>query len=454
MWTVYTLREDCGQCRQAPGLGQREEVLTAPAEPDMCHLLAGFALSGTPAYNAAIMAGQLIKRGDRKWLVRIYMGRDPQTGKRQYFSRTVNGNKKDAERYLSAALRDRDLGIFAEPSKVALTELFDDLLRDYRTNHKSAWWAEICVEKHLRPFYGNVRAAQLTSNLINRYIEEKHTAGLAHATINRHLALLRRSLTLGSRATPPKVLNALFIPKLTENKPRSGFFEHDEFVAMRQELPGYLRPVLTFGYYTGCRKGEILALKLVQVDLGERLVRLNPGETKNDEARTVPLDGELYETLAFQRQLRDERYPSCPWVFFRDGECISKDFREAWEQAAKAAATRDENPVRSLWNFENERPAKLFHDLRRTGIRNLVRAGVSERVAMLISGHKSRSVFDRYNIVSERDIRDAGRKLTEYLLRKDADDSAHQNQSSHTIRTLKTKHQAKQRDGNPRKLLN
>ena len=406
------------------------------------------------AYNATIMAGQVIRRGDRKWLVRIYLGTDSLTGKRKYFSRMVHGNKKDADRYLSAALRDRDLGVFAQPSKIAMGELFDDLLRDYRTNNKSASWAEMTVEKHLRPAFGNVRAAKLTSDLINHYIEEKLKTGLAHATVNRSLSLLRRSLTLGRRATPPKVLNTLFIPKLTENKPRSGFFEHDEFVAMRQELPYCLRPVLTFGYYTGCRKGEILALKWTQVDLAERLVRLNPGETKNDEARLVPLDGELYETLAFQRQLRDERYPDCPWVFFRDGERIKNDFRDAWEKAARTAAMREENPVRSLWDFENDQPARLFHDLRRTGVRNLDRAGVPERVAMLISGHKSRSVFDRYNITDERDIRDAGRKLTEYLRRKDTDESAHRNQSSHTIRTPSNNSRSKEVRNKSRKLLN
>ena len=136
-----------------------------------------------------------------------------------------------------------------------------------------------------------------------------------------------------------------------------------------------------------------------------RVVRLNPGETKNEEGRVIPLAGELYQMLGFQKQIRDERWPQCPWVFFRYGKRI-KDFRGAWEEASKRAG---------LWNAERNKPKYLFHDLRRTGARNLVRAGVPERVAMTIGGWKTRSVFDRYNIVSEKDLHDAAAKLDRHL---------------------------------------
>ena len=166
--------------------------------------------------------------------------------------------------------------------------------------------------------------------------------------------------------------------------------------------------MITFAYYTGVRRGELLVICWTQVDFGERIVRLEPGETKNDEPRHVPLYGELYDMLLLEKERRDAYYPDSPWVFSRDGDRI-RDFRGAWDEACKRAG---------LWDpslGKNGRPWRLFHDLRRTGVRNLIRAGVPERIAMEISGHKTRAMFDRYNIVTPRDIREAGHRMELYL---------------------------------------
>jgi integrase len=160
-----------------------------------------------------------------------------------------------------------------------------------------------------------------------------------------------------------------------------------------------LKAVATFGYRFGWRHGEILGLTWDRVDLKNGIVRLEAGETKNDDARTVYLDEELKGML---KEAFKNRRLNVPYVFLRDGEPI-RGFRKAWISACKEAKLI----------------GKIFHDLRRTAVRNMVRAGVPERVAMMISGHKTRSVFDRYNIVSDDDLKLATMKQSAYLKKQE-----------------------------------
>ena len=311
-------------------------------------------------------------------------------------------------------LKQRQAEIYAgthldnQARRLRIASLLDSLEVDYKVNGKDYEWVERVFRKHVRPYFGEMRAVSFKRDNAVRYMEKRMGEKAKNSTINRELSLLHRAFTLGHEsgvlATVP-----LFPKKLKENNVRKGFFEHDHFVAVRAALPDDIKPVITFAYWTGCRKGEILALQWSQVDLTERFVRLEPGETKNDEARSIPLSDELYEMLKLQRAARDAEWPQCPWAFSRHGKRV-KDFRGAWEKACTAAGLVNESGS----------PARLFHDLRRTGVRNLVRAGVPERIAMAISGHKTRSVFDRYNIVSERDLRDAAHRLSGYIQERES----------------------------------
>jgi integrase len=389
------------------------------------------------------MPGQIINRGKNVWLVRVFLGRDPQTGKRQYSNETVHGNKKDAEGVLTNKLRDRDTGVLAMGGeKRTVGALLDDLVRDYRINGKDVAWAEMVVERHLRPGFGNIRISKLTTATVQEFIQARQTKGAANATINRSLALLKRAYNLGRECTPPKVTRVPYIPMLKEDNTRKGFLEYEDYLRLREALPAEIRPVLTFAFYTGCRKAEILSLEWGQVDLLERVVRLEPGTTKNEEARVIPLAPELYETLAMQRAARDRECPACPWVFHRDGEKI-RSFRKSWDVACMKAG---------LWIGDDKtgEHTRVFHDLRRSGVRNLIRAGVPERVAMAISGHKTRSVFDRYNIVSERDLKSAAERLGKYIAEKKVDSEilAHNRHTNEQNATKKTV------EGNSSKLLN
>jgi len=182
------------------------------------------------------------------------------------------------------------------------------------------------------------------------------------------------------------------------NNVRKGFLEHTAYTRLRDELPEYLRALFVVAYHTGARRGELTRIQWPQVDFTANRITLNPGETKNDEPRTLPIYGEMREWLLMAKEARDLNFPACPWVFHENGRRI-QTFRRAWASACERAKL----------------PGLLFHDLRRSAVRNMVRAGIPEKVAMAISGHKSQSVFQRYNIVFERDLTDAAARMERYI---------------------------------------
>jgi len=374
------------------------------------------------------MPGQILKRGERKWLVRVFYGRDAE-GRKIYRSKLIHGTKRDAEAYLAEALRMRDLaGTAVASRRTLMSELFDDLMADYAAKGQDLRALEYRLRVHLRPAFGHLRAGQVTTALIRRYIAQRQQAGAAPATINRELALLKRAFRLGAAHTPPRVTSVPHIPMLREENARQGFLEAHEYRALVAEMPPTFRAIVAFGYYTGCRRGEILALRWDQVDLAAGIVRLEARMTKTGEPRTVPLPDELRQLLAFERAKADEYWPACRWVFTEDGEnpVRGERLRTVWEAACRRAG---------LWQGGwRGRPTKVFHDLRRTAVRNMIRAGVPERIAMSISGHKTRAIFDRYNIVSEADLRQAAARLERYLA-EEAGDS--ERRERHTIDTPK-----------------
>lgn len=241
----------------------------------------------------------------------------------------------------------------------------------------------------------------ITSPKIEDYIESRLEEGAANATINRELSALKRMLNIGARPTPPKVDRVPYIPMLKENNTRKGFFEHAEFVALSDNLPEYLKGFVTFGYKTGWRFSEITGLTWNQVDLDNGIVRLEVGDTKNDSARTVYLDDELQEVFQKQWERRKSGKKILPYVFpNKTGTGKIRQLKNGvWQTACKKVGIGN----------------KLFHDFRRTAVRNMVRAGIPEVIAMKISGHKTRSVFDRYNIVNDTDLQLASQKQAVYL---------------------------------------
>lgn len=229
------------------------------------------------------------------------------------------------------------------------------------------------------------------------FITKRQAEGASNGEINRELSALKRAFNIALQEE--KITRKPYIQRLEEHNVRQGFFEPWEFTAILAKLPDYLRSPLTFAYYTGWRvQSEILPLTWDRVDLEAGTVRLYRGTTKNKDGRIIALPLVLREVLEQQWQEHLTHSPTCSYVFPKDGERMLT-FYKAWRRACKDAGLS----------------GKLSHDFRRTAVRNLVRAGVPERVAMMVTGHKTRDVFDRYNIVSDGDLEEAARRVDERI---------------------------------------
>jgi integrase len=153
--------------------------------------------------------------------------------------------------------------------------------------------------------------------------------------------------------------------------------------------------VLDFAYYSGWRRNEILELTWDEVDMTGGVIRLPARRSKTRTGRVLPISPPLQQVLTRRRRPHQAQNAR---VFSRDGVPV-REWRTALRDACRKAKV----------------PHRLLHDCRRTAARNLIRAGVPERIAMLLTGHKTRAVFDRYNIVNEQELLTAGERLAAYV---------------------------------------
>ncbi len=298
---------------------------------------------------------------------------------------------------------EHGLPVSPRVNRIKFAELAEDAKNDYATNgRRTLEDLKRRFKLHILPVFGRARAAAITTADIRAFIKQRQGDdgnGATNAEINRELSAIRRAFSLGIQSG--KILLKPHIPMLKENNVRKGFFERDQFLLLRSKLAVWLQPLVTFAYITGWRiRSEVKNLQWRQVDFKAGRVVLDPGTTKNDEGRIFPFTAELRELLQAQWEEHEALKKAgtfCPFVFQKKGKPIG-DFRKRWKAACKAAGV----------------PGRIVHDFRRTAVRNLVRAGVPERVAMQMTGHKTRSVFERYNIVSEGDLESAAARLDSF----------------------------------------
>jgi len=331
--------------------------------------------------------GHLWKRGETYYAIWYRNGS-------RFCVNTHRQDEAEAHAEMERLIAECEAGNIKRPERTppSIGVMLNEALRFYRRKGRKSLEHVERHSKRLKAGFAGKQADEITTDNVNDYAERRLDDGAANATVNRELAFLRLAFNLARKAgkISPEMMPCFEM--LPEDNRRTGFFEQEQYEAVLCKLPDYLKGVLAMGYWTGMRKAEILGLTWDRVDLFNRLVFLE--RTKNGEDRTLPLNEELYTMMADQGRHRAE---GCPFVFHRDGERI-QSFAKAWNTACREAGC----------------PGKLVHDLRRTGVRNLIRSGVSQSVAMKISGHKDARIFARYNIVDTRDVGEAMRKLLEY----------------------------------------
>jgi integrase len=321
--------------------------------------------------------------------------------------------------YMSSKLRKRNVS---------------DLIEALRTHFKIEGQLSPQMLSNLRRVdrdFGMYRAMALTGEMVDAYIEQRQTAGDADASINRTTQVLKQAYTFGK--FPQQMIPD--IRKLSEEgNERKGFFSPSEIERVMESLPKYLQPFTRFGWLTGMRKGEISSLEWADID-GDVIV-LQAEDSKNHKARIIPIVDEVAEVVEECRKAREIRRRGqvvtiSNLLFHTPAGKPVKEFRKSWRRACCKAGVGemvcpncklavDEKQHCSKcgadWCYEELKyQGRIFHDLRRSAVRNMTKAGVQRHVAMSISGHKTESMFERYNIKDVEDQREAMRKTQQYL---------------------------------------
>jgi integrase len=344
--------------------------------------------------------GRVFLRGKVWWIAYFAPGSDG--GAREYRESSGSTDERRARRLLRERQREAgnarvDGKTFQAPKaeKLTMAELLNALMTEYEFGEKpiKSLRQQKSRERVVREFFGHRRALSITPAVVRQYIAERRAGKLAVAvaTINRELALLRRAFSLAVKerrlaAMPP-------IPSAgREDNIRRGFLSPAEVSRITDQMDPVTAAITRFAFRTAWRASEVRLLSWERVDRAAREVRLFT--SKSGRPRVLPLDKELAELIEAAWTARhytrsDGTSAVSGHVFHDAGRPLTESvLAKRWAKARKAAGM----------------PTVIFHDLRRSGIRLLVRSGVRERVAMDVSGHVTRSVFDRYDISDGADV--------------------------------------------------
>jgi integrase len=308
-------------------------------------------------------------------------------------------NEKEARRLLKKRLEEIKRPVYIGPSenKLGIEDLETKVLADYeKNNRRSKKTVEFCF-KPLKAFFTFDRLIDVTPSRVEQYQKARLAESAARATINRECAYLRRGFKLFLQAGEISTMPAIQL--LEGEHVRQGFINAGDFNKLLKHLPSDdARDIAEFLFNSAWRSGEAKSLEWRDVDRDSGMIRLRAENSKNGKPRLLPLLGALSEII---ERRWDKRRLDCSFVFHRDGKQI-RSFSRGWKTACK----------------EIGQPNLVPHDMRRSGVRNFRKAGLSESEGMMLSGHKTNAVYRRYDIIDEADLRESMAKVQEHLARQ------------------------------------
>jgi len=319
---------------------------------------------------------------------------------KKYRESAKTTSKREAETFLAQRIADKSGAVVAHAAgKTTFADLRQMIEADYARNNRRSTDRLKYSLAHLEEMFGDCTAADIQEPGIEQYIQTRLDDGAAPGTVNREVGTLGRMLRIGYERRC--VARMPHIPKLDETPAiRTGFVTEEELDRLLPILPADLRPLTEVAALTGMRKGELLSRDWRHVDFNGGWIRLEGEDTKNASGRQIPFTARLRRVLEKQQARAQEigrkRGMIIQPVFFRSRGTRIRSFHKAWRKACDATE-----------EFEG----LVFHDLRRSAVRRMVKAGVPAVVARQISGHKSNAVFERYAIVDESLLKAAAQKM-------------------------------------------
>ena len=336
------------------------------------------------------------RRGSPFWWMKFYLNGKPV---RETTEETNDRAAGKAMRKRITALEAGNASIEFRGLKVG--DLVQLIERDYADRQQRSWArVEYAWRCHLEPFFAQKRIEDLGSDDRDDYVEKRQDEEASNSTISREHSYLNRMLELGRQTTPRKVTNPFKFKRLTEGNPRQGFLTLEQLQKFTKAChistnssrdQRHYAALAILGYHLGWRSKELRDLKVLQVEAETKSIRLYRSQSKNKSGRLMKLPADCWEIVSRYMQGKNPD----DYLITRSNGFPIRSIKGGWRDIANRAGL----------------PGMIFHDLRRTAARNMLRTGVSASVVMEILGWKSFAMLQRYDIVSEADLAIAADKL-------------------------------------------